>query len=752
MTGAGRVASIFAILVIAPAPGEATEREDPVEELREIHREALEDPFRYFHMNAARADALAVQLQEATGEERRLELTFLLAHELLLAGRTKAALGGLHMLLEQIGRDPAEYDPRGRRVYDLLATAWLRLGEQVNCLEHPTADACILPLTDRAVHRDQEGSRRARDLYLQMLAADPGDDGARWLLDVATRTLGRFPEGVPERFRLPGGELEDPSWPRFPNRADDLGVAVDALSGGVAVADFDGDDLLDLVVSSYGLADPMRLFVQDGRGGFVERTSEAGLDGQVSGLNLVHADVDNDGDPDLLVLRGAWLGDAGRHPNSLLRNDEGRFVDVTVAAGLEARHPTQVAAFADVDRDGWLDLFVGNESGTRWGGVYAGSPSDAGTAHPSRLYRNDGDGTFTPVAEGSGLVVDAFVKGADWGDVDGDGRPDLYVSVLGEENRLFLNRTEGREIRFEEGARRAGVSEPRFSFPTWFFDADDDGHEDLLVLPYDLRFFDDVPARTARDLLGKETEVDRPRFYRNRGDGTFEDATRAAGWDRVLFAMGSNHGDLDNDGFEDVYVGTGAPDLRSIVPNRMFRGTGRRFEEITYAGGFGHLQKGHAVAFADFDRDGDQDVYAVIGGAVEGDVFRNALFENPSPRPGNAWVNLELRGRRANRDAIGARIRVVVEGPDGTERTLWRTVSTGGSFGSQSLLVELGLGAARRIVEVEVRWPHVEVSPEIFRDIPVRAHVLLEEGRGAARVLDRPAVAFRRGGPAVHEH
>src|SRR5690606_6084208 len=120
------------------------------------------------------------------------------------------------------------------------------------------------------------------------------------------------------------------------------------------------------------------------------------------------------------------------------------------------------------------------------------------------------------------------------------------------------------------------------------------------------------------------------RLYRNRGDGTFDDVTQTTRLDRLLLVMGTSFGDLDNDGWLDLYAGTGAPNLLTLVPNRMFRNAGgRSFQDVTTSGGFGHLQKGHGIAFGDVDGDGDQDVYAVQGGWYSADHFRNLLFMNP---------------------------------------------------------------------------------------------------------------------------
>jgi hypothetical protein len=171
-----------------------------------------------------------------------------------------------------------------------------------------------------------------------------------------------------------------------------------------------------------------KFFENDGNGKFTLR--DAGLSGIKGGLNLKQADYDNDGDLDVLVLRGGWMGARGMHPNSLLQNDgEGNFVDVTFAVGLaEPAYPTQTAEWVDYDLDGDLDLLIGNES---LGDFVA----------PSQLFRND-NGTFTDVADEANLKVTSFVKGVTSGDFNGDRYPDVFFSCLGGKNRLFRNKGE----------------------------------------------------------------------------------------------------------------------------------------------------------------------------------------------------------------------------------------------------------------------------------------------------------------------
>jgi hypothetical protein len=191
------------------------------------------------------------------------------------------------------------------------------------------------------------------------------------------------------------------------------------------------------------------------------------------------------------------------------------------------------------------------------------------------------------------------------------------------------------------------------------------------------------------------------------------------------------------------------------MPNRMFLnrpapdGAGRRFLDVTTAGGFGHLQKGHAVAFADLDHDGDQDVYAVMGGAYTGDVYQNVLFENPGGH-GHRWLTLLLEGTRANRSAIGARLALHVDTPNGP-RTIHATVGTGGSFGSQSLRQELGLGEATAVRALEVHWPGS--GSQTFTDLPFDRIVRIREGDPDPEVLELPRIEWRhRAGNETIQH
>ena len=727
-----------------PTAVRRTDTQRMADTLAILSARAVAEPMSNPFLNHARAQHLRVSIAAEGGGPSTFNTRNWLADEVLKAGETREAIAELQSLMRDAHVPTDTITEQKKGLFDLLAIASLRLGEQENCIGTPASNRCILPLEGGARHTHEEGARDAIARYSQLLHFFPQDHGSRYLLNIAWMAVGGYPDSVPKRYLIPNltPRADDP-FPRFDNVAGNVGLAVTGLAGGLSIDDFNGDGLLDVFTTSWGPNDPVHLFLADGKGGYVDRTAASGLEGIVGGVNTVHADYDNDGDIDILVLRGGWLGEAGKYPNSLLRNrGDGTFEDVTFSSGLLSFNPTHSAAWADFNLDGYLDLFVGNESGT-WSG---------GPSHRSELFLNNRDGTFTEVSHRMGIDVDDFVKGVVWGDVNNDGLPDLYVSVFSGPNRLYINRggTSIENWHFEERAAAAGVDMKTPSFPTWFWDFDNDGFEDLLVLSYDLNAplhetvaleYLGLPLKTVKN--GKLVEYQPSRLFRNRGDGTFEDVTKRVGLaDKVIYAMGSNYGDLDNDGWLDFYVGTGNPDLRSVVPNRMFRSVnGKRFEEVTLPGGFGHIQKGHATAFADLDRDGDEDVYMVLGGAYEGDQFTSVLFENPG-WPNNHWITLELEGRTSNRSAIGARVDVVAVDAQGAARTVRRTVRTGGSFGAGSLELHVGLGPAVRVQEVRIQWPDSARTRTSYRDLQLDRTYRITQGE-PPKVLDRPRVPFR---------
>ncbi len=432
---------------------------------------------------------------------------------------------------------------------------------------------------------------------------------------------------------------------------------------------------------------------------------------------MTRADYDNDGDADVLLMRGAW-DDPARL--SLLRNNgKGVFEDVTWPAGLGEPISSESSAWGDYDNDGWLDLFICGEF----------HPGRADARGQCRLYHNRRDGTFEDVAESAGVINERYAKGSAWGDYDGDGRLDLFVSNMGQECRLYHNEGGGR---FRDVARALGVTGGASSFSCWFWDYDNDGWLDLFVNDYKAALADVI----AHHIGIAVKDAGHPRLYRNLGGKGFRDVSSDVGLDRPITAMGANFGDIDNDGYLDAYFGTGRMTYSELVPNVMLKNVeGRRFEDVTDSSRTGHLQKGHGVSFADWDCDGDLDLFVELGGAFPGDKAANVLFQNPGH--GRHWLKVKLVGTRTNRSAVGARVRVDVNGQDGRSRSIHRVIGNNGSFGGNSLVESIGLGEAASASAVTVSWPASGVT-QTFRDVAADQMIAITEAEEAFRVVKQP--------------
>ena len=619
----------------------------------------------------ARDSALAnpyeswVKVQALRGLTPRPTLTDQLGHRaqlatwLLNAGSSHEAAREAQGILRDAQANPGVMSSTFMNgVREFLAISYLRIDAQENCVRAWATQRCSLPISREAIHPNQDGSRRAIEHYTQILANPPDDLSA-----LSAQWLLNI------AYMTLG---EHPS--QVPQR---WRIPAEAFR------------------SAYDIKP------------FPDVAPRLGLDiiGRAGGS--VMDDFDGDGDLDIMAS-SVGLRDQLR---AVRNNGDGTFTDVTLAAGLEGIVGGLNLVQADYNNDGFLDLLV-----LRGGWLNEG--------HPNSLLRNNGDGTFADVTEEAGLLAPSPTQTAAWGDYDNDGRLDLYVShhLAQQPNQLFHNEgpTETGTWRFRDVAADARVEGPPVSFPTWFFDYDNDGWLDLFVTGFSGTF-----GEIVLEHLGRPHRSQLPRLYRNNGDGTFADVTRAARVDTILMAMGSNYGDLDNDGFLDFYVGTGDFDYRVLIPNRMFRNAnGEFFQDVTASGGFGHLQKGHGVAFGDIDADGDQDIYHVVGGAYEGDTFQNALYLNPGH--GNSWITLRLQGVASNRAAIGARIRMRVATPTG-DRDIHATVSSGGTFGGSSLQQEIGLGRATAIRTLVITWPATGQT-DVYADMGLNRAYRIREG------------------------
>ena len=525
-------------------------------------------------------------------------------------------------------------------IYFQGATA-LRQGENDNCIMCRGESSCILPIAKAAIHTKPEGSRLAIQHFTEYLERFPQDLEAKWLLNLAHMTLGEHPAKVDPRFVISIDAFTKSEFDigKFRDVGDVVGVNRYNQSGGAIMDDFDGDGRLDLAVTCNDIMQSMSFYHNVGDGRFADLSESAGVANQKGGLVCYQADFNNDGYLDIYVPRGAWVPHAVR-PTLLANKGDGSFLDVTEKANLLDPLNSNAAAWADFDNDGWVDLFVACER------------------QPNRLYRNQGNGTFVDVAKKAGVdesKMAKFVKGCSWLDFDNDRFPDLYLNDLAGKGRLYRNMGDGT---FKNVSEAMGIDGPTTGFPCWAWDYDNDGWIDIFATSYDLTLKDVV-----RGLLGQEhTRHSNRLYHNNRGKG-FTDVTRETGLDMVFATMGSNFGDFDNDGWLDMYLGTGDPNLALLIPNRMFKNVGgKRFAEITGSSRTGHLQKGHGVACGDWDDDGDVDIFIETGGAVNGDKYHNVLFQNPGQ--GNHWLTVKLAGKKTNR----RRDRGPDQGVDGQQR------------------------------------------------------------------------------------
>lgn len=599
----------------------------------------------------------------------------------------------------------------------VLGVFALRRGEVDNCIGCVGPSSCILPISGDAIHKKPAGSREAIQKFTEYLEIAPGDLRVRWILNIAYMTLGEYPDKVPPKYLVPLDSLASTAdLGVFENVAPEVGLTSRGpnQAGGSVFDDFTGDGLPDLLTTSLDVDRGASLFVNLGNGRFEDRSDKAGLSDQVYALNVARADFDNDGDLDVVLLRGGW--EMAMRMSLLRNNGNASFEDITLGSGLEEPITTETAAWGDYDNDGLVDLFVGGE--------YRPPFSTGNKARPDprnrcRLYRNLGNGKFVNVADQLRVDEEQCTKGCAWGDYDDDGRLDLFVSNMNAPCRLYHQQEDGT---FRDVAPQVGVAGAPHSFACWFWDYDNDGRLDIYVNDYSSSLAQFVAVLLKHPVK----EPSRPRLYRNLGIEGFRDVTFDVGLDRDMMPMGCNFADLDNDGFLDLYFGTGRMALEVLVPNLMFRNQeGKKFQDITTSSKTGHLQKGHGISFADWNCDGNLDLFVEAGGAVPGDRAYNLLFQNPGHK--NHWLKVKLVGQTTNRSALGARIRAVIQAPDGSVRSVYRTVGNNSSFGGNTLVESIGLQDSTSVSELQISWPGSRTT-QTFQQLPADQAIEITEG------------------------
>jgi len=602
---------------------------------------------------------------------------------------------------------------------EVLGTGYLHKSEMDNDVYRNPGDRCIFPMRPDLHYTQTASATKAIQYFTKYLERKPDDLEVKWLLNLTYMYMGNHPSGVPPKYLLPlssfGSSVSGERVGRFTDVAQKAGLNLFAMAAGVIVDDFENNGLLDVVTSNWNLCTPMHYFHNNGNGTFTDQADKAGLTDQTGGLNMIQTDYNNDGCTDILVLRGSWYPQNLAHRKSLLRNNcNGTFTDVTKESGLaKPATNTQAGVWADINNDGFLDLFVGNETG------------------PSQLFLNKGDGTFEDISHSAGIDRTAFTKGVVAADYDNDGYVDFYVSNLNGGNYLYHN---NHNLTFTNIANQAGVPGVGKGFAAWFFDYDNDGWPDLFVTS----FYGSI-EETLETYLGLPNKGGTMKLYKNLGNGAFRDVTKETGLDKVFMPMGANFGDVNNDGYPDIYLGTGNPSYASLVPNvLLLNKEGKYFVDVTASSGTGELHKGHGVAFADIDYDGDEDIITSIGGAQPGDSHAFRLFENPGN--GNDWISLKLVGVKANRAAIGARIKVTVKNEGGAPRSIYRTVGSGGSFGASPLEQHIGLGKAAQILGIEIGWPGSNRTPQTFTNVGKNQFLEIKEFATEYTKLERHSV------------
>jgi hypothetical protein len=672
-------------------------------------------------------------LQNPDNGEKNIEILNVKAQELVKMGQEEKAVQIYEQLYELLSSRPKSID----RMSAGMAIAYLRLGERNNCMLNHNGSSCIFPIKDNGVHVLQTGSKKAFELYQNMLKQHPDDMQSKWLLNIAYMTIGGYPAKVPHAFLIPGLNADTGYQIKpFTDMAADLGLNVSSTSGGVIVEDFNNDGYLDIVTSGWELDAPMHYFQNNGDGTFTDRTAQSGLKGITGGLNMQQTDYNNDGNIDIFVLRGAWNNNGfGNQPSSLLRNNgDGTFTDVTISSGLLFYHPTQTAVWADFNNDGWLDVFIGAEDVNN---------SDGAGFHPSMLYINNHDGTFTNVADKAHCDIRSFVKGVAAADYNNDGWYDIVISTLDGREYLLKNKgVPGSVPDFEDVSTRAGINiNSDRKFTTFFYDYNNDGWPDILVGDY--QFSKGLGYYAAAEALGQPVpDAGNLFLFRNNHDGTFTNVTKEAGLNKVVFSMGGNFGDIDNDGYPDMYFGTGNPDFGSLVPNKLFKNIdGKKFADVTTVSRMGNLQKGHGVAFADFRNIGLQDIFIEMGGAYHGDAYTSSLYVNPGQNNNN-WIGLKLEGVEANKEAVGSHIKLTFT-ENGVKRNVYKDVNSGGSFGSSPFRQEMGIGQAKLIDEIEIKWAGSQ-TVQRFKNVAPNQFLHITEENNIPEVIRLKKLTFKK--------
>lgn len=653
-------------------------------------------------------EAMKISFQAETDPFKKSELADFIAQ--ILSMRVSTIEEAVSWLEKAISLIENQSQDKALDLKSKLAIAHLQISEIENCRHAIHGHSCVFPFSMEAHHVKKDHTKVAQSLFKEYLKKRPQDNQIKWLLLVASMALDEKP---PKKWRLEIPK-QTKKFPQFITYAFKAGIIKRPIqSGGAIIEDFTNDGCPDIVYSSTGEDQPVRFYQGNCSGQFEDATKKWGLDQQFNVINLSTTDFNNDGKKDLYLHRGGWFTQLdGLVKNGLLKNTGEKFVEVTKDMGLDTGWNANVSSsWLDYNNDGRLDLFVCQER------------------RFPELFENRGS-KFVEVAEKVSLTNSELCKGSAVGDVNNDGYLDIYISNYTGVGRLFLNSAKGT---FTEDKQSNIVNgSKRFSFGTFFFDYNNDGWEDLFIATL-VPLFEDALIDLFH--INKAKRFDANLRLLENQSGTFVDVTKKVGLNITTQTMGLNFGDLDGDGFMDIYLGTGSTPYGSLSPNRVFRNlNGKKFEEVTYAGGFGNLQKGHGISFGDLNLDGHNDVLMNLGGHVEASEFVPELLINPGST--NNWVRIQLNGKKSNRLALGTRIRLTVT-TKGKEKQIFFRVGGTGSYGQNSTVPLIGIGRADKIIEAQVSWLGSGLI-QSFKDLPINRWVSIDEGDETFKELALP--------------
>jgi ASPIC and UnbV/FG-GAP-like repeat len=536
----------------------------------------------------------------------------------------------------------------------------------------------------------------------------PEDIRYRWMLRALTLHSGQPEKTIPQSFRL-NVPPAAPATFQFGDVTTNSGTGRLALGRGAAWGDFDNDGSDDILVGAERA--PFRLLRNCKDGTFEDVARNMGLV-DPEGLGCYAAqfvDYDNDGFQDIFLTSNGW-GGGGRL--FLFHNDRGkRFRDVTNAAGLADPVNAFGSSWADYDNDGLVDLAV------------AAGIVDPAAGDRIRLYHNEGNGKFREVGEQAGLTQKARWISICWGDYDGDGRQDLLATSYDSGPFLFRNLGHGR---FEDVSQRAGTRNSQHAYTCEFLDFDNDGKLDIFVSTYPEGDYKTMVASKISHGVGDHSQ--HQLLFRNNGDGTFRNVTEEAGITGWYGAMSSQTGDLDNDGFDEILLGTGNPALDWCEPKVILHNNGKgQFADVAESSRLVHFGMLHGMALSDYDDTGNLSLFGSFGGFYWGSRETSRLYRNLGS--GNMSLEIHLVGTRSNRDAIGAKIAALAG-----QRTIYKWVTGGSGFGSgNSRCVHLGLGQEKQVKHLQIEWPSGQ--RQSFQFIEAGQRIEVTEGQNHWRTL-----------------